>query len=228
MRIAKALFGLIGTAILGLLATYIMIPEWVLVNLEQHLWQTIGGFLISAAFGGAVVFIVYATYMGWKLGSKPCKAFDDLRGIDGLGGCESLADMVEPVKQIAALRNELAASYAATEKLAAFKEDAIPKLSQLAEFEEKFDLRRFSEAQLRYMIGCLCEESVGGFGLKAHEDNPVIDSLEDAGVLRKSSEPVDADWTYAYLLTPDWRRFVARNQNEIRARIGVDSGGSPR
>ena len=107
-------------------------------------------------------------------------------------------------------------------KLRAFKERAEPRLDRLDELEGEFDLSRFNSAQLRYMIGCLCEESVGGFGLKAHEDNPVIDSLEDAGVLRKSSEPVDVDWTYAYSLTPDWRRFVARNQDEIRARIGVD------
>lgn len=102
MRIAKAILGLIGTAILGLLATYIMIPEWVLMNLEQHPWQTIGGFLISAALGGAVVFIAYATYMGWRLGDRPCKAFDDLRGIDALRECKSLADMVEPVRKLVA------------------------------------------------------------------------------------------------------------------------------
>lgn len=107
MRVARALLGLIGTAILGLLATYIMIPEWVLMNLEQHLWQTIGGFLISAALGGAVVFIAHATYMGWRLGDKPCKAFDNLRSIDGLSECETLADVVKPVKKLSAKVDEL-------------------------------------------------------------------------------------------------------------------------
>lgn len=220
MRIARALLSLIGSAIVGLLITFAAIPEWTLMNLEQHFWQTIGGFLISAAFGGAVVFIVYAAYMGWKLGSKPCKAFDDLRGIDGLGGCESLADMVEPVKQLAALRNELTASYAATEKLAAFKEDAIPKLSQLAEFEEKFDLRRFSEAQLRAMLHCFCEESSGGYGIRSQVGNPTIDYLEEEGVFRRSIEPVSVNWDYAFMLDPDWRRFIAKNELEIRSLIG--------
>lgn len=134
---------------------------------------------------------------------------------------EHVAAMSDATEERDSLRAEV-------ELLRGFREEAEFRLKRLDRLEGEFDLSRFSVAQLRYMIGCLCEESVGGFGLKAHEDNPVIDSLEDAGVLRKSSEPVDADWSYAYLLTPDWRRFVARNQNEIRARIGVDNGGSPR
>lgn len=129
MRIARALLSLIGTAILGLLATYIMIPEWVLMNLEQNPWQTVGGFLISATFGGAAVFIVYATYINWKLGSKPCKAFEDLRDINGLVECRSLADMVEPIRKLAdkdelnELRIQLAAKDA---EIAALKSAKMP------------------------------------------------------------------------------------------------------
>ena len=99
MSIAKALFGLIGSALVGLLLTSIAIPEWTMMNLEQHFWQTVWGFLISAAFGGAVVFVAYATYIDWRLGSGVCKAFDKLRSIAGLEGCTSLADMVEPIKE---------------------------------------------------------------------------------------------------------------------------------
>lgn len=99
MSIAKALFGLIGSALIGLLLTSIAIPEWTMMNLEQHFWQTVWGFLISAAFGGAVVFVAYATYMDWRLGSGACKAFGKLRSIAGLEGCTSLGDMVEPIKK---------------------------------------------------------------------------------------------------------------------------------
>lgn len=99
MSIAKALFGLIGSALVGLLLTSIAIPEWTMMNLEQHFWQTVWGFLISAAFGGAVVFVAYATYMDWRLGSGACKAFGKLRSIAGLEGCTSLADMVEPITE---------------------------------------------------------------------------------------------------------------------------------
>lgn len=249
MRIARALFSLIGSAIVGLLITFAAIPEWTLMNLDQHLWQTIGGFLISAAFGGAVAFIVYAAYMGWKLGSKPCKAFDDLRGIGGLGDCKSLSDMVGPVRRLASLRGEIAArdaEIAALEKrptpeqlseleverdalraeadrLSAFKEEATPRLLRLAEFEEKFDLRRFNVAQLRTMLHCFCEESVGNYGIRSQIDNPTIDYLEEEGVLRRSTEPVSANWDYAFVLTPDWRRFIAKNELEIRALIGERS-----
>lgn len=107
MRIAKAIFGLIGSALLGLLVTFAAIPEWTLTNLERNFWQTVGGFLISAAFGGAVVFIAYSTYVSWRLGSRPYKAFDDLRRIDGLGECESLADMVKPIKSLVSSKGEL-------------------------------------------------------------------------------------------------------------------------
>lgn len=108
MRIAKAVAGTIGSALVGLIITALAIPEWALDNLSQHAFQTVIGFLISAAFGGAVVFIIYATYMNWKLGSKPCKAFDNLRDIDELGECKSLADMVEPVRKLASKDVEIA------------------------------------------------------------------------------------------------------------------------
>lgn len=122
MNIAKSIFGLIGTAILGLLATYITIPEWVLMNLERHFLQTVWGFLISAALGGAAVFIVYSTYISWKLGRKPCKAFDDLKGIDGLDDCESLADMAERIMKRAGGADEIAS----------LKEDRISLQKQLS------------------------------------------------------------------------------------------------
>lgn len=246
MSIAKAITGTIGAAILGLLATYVMIPEWVLMNLERHLWQTIGGFMISAAFGGAAVFIAYATLVSIKLGSRPRKALDDLRSIDGLGECKTLADMVEPVKRLASMRDGIAArdaEIAALEKrptreqlseleierdalraevdgLSAFKEEATPKLLRLAEFEEKFDLRRFNEAQLRTMLHCLCEESAGNYGIRSQIDNPTIDYLEEEGVFRRSTEPVSSNWDYAFVLTPDWRRFIAGNELEIRNLVG--------
>lgn len=100
MRIAKAIFGLIGTAILGLLVTYIMIPDWTMTNLRDYFWQTVGGFLISAVFGGALVFIAYATYITWRLGDKPVKAFKSLKRVASLEGCESLDSMVEPIKEL--------------------------------------------------------------------------------------------------------------------------------
>lgn len=122
MNIAKTIFGLIGTAILGLLATYITIPEWVLMNLERHFLQTVWGFLISAALGGAAVFIVFSTYVSRRLGSRPCKAFDDLKRIDGLGDCESLADMVERIKKLVAKEPSGDAA-----EIASLKSDKQPK-----------------------------------------------------------------------------------------------------
>lgn len=145
MRVAKAVAGTIGSALVGLVITFAAIPEWTLMNLELHFWQTVGGFIISAAFGGAVVFIVYATYMGWKLGSKPCKAFDDLRGIDGLGECESLADMVEPVRGFAAKADDLKRQLAAkdekiTELTKTFDERVSTEVKkQVVEFINEFD-----------------------------------------------------------------------------------------
>lgn len=127
MSIAKALLGLIGTAILGLLATYIMIPEWVLVNLEQHPWQTVCGFVISAVFGGAVVFIAYATLMSIKLGSNPCKAFDDLKRIDELKACKSLSDAAEQVGKLDSKCSELKRQLSARDaEIAALRSAKVP------------------------------------------------------------------------------------------------------
>ena len=109
MRIAKALFGLIGSAIVGLFVAFAAIPDWTMMNLNLHFWQTVGGFLISAAFGGAAVFIAYAAYMGWKLGDNPVKAFDELRKVEGFDKCESLAEMVKPAQSIMEKRDELSA-----------------------------------------------------------------------------------------------------------------------
>lgn len=100
MSIAKAVAWTIGSALLGLLVTALAIPEWALDNLAHHAFQTIVGFLISAAFGGAVVFIAYATYITWRLGDRPIKAFKSLKKMAFLEDCKSLESMAETIKQL--------------------------------------------------------------------------------------------------------------------------------
>lgn len=212
MKIAKTIFGLIGTAILGLLATYITIPEWVLMNLERHFLQTVWGFLISAALGGAAVFIVFSTYVSWRLGSRPCKAFDDLKRIDGLGDCESLADMVERIK-----------------KLVKDHEKAIAELkSRISDLE---DSSRKALEQVRTPSGKLCANLAAVRTLPMETIQAMLDAFDRGGstdlgrheeCVRRSiankdgifrlgtmwfnGAPGDPDGTY--LLTNEWKSFM--------------------
>ncbi len=127
MRLAKAIFGTVGSAAIGLFLASLAMPEWVEMNLDQYFWQTIGGFIISAAFGGSVVFIAYATYIAWRLGDKPVKAFKRLKGIAALSKCESLSDVAMKVEQIdskcSEMKNLLSAKDA---EIAALKNAKVP------------------------------------------------------------------------------------------------------
>ena len=105
-----------------------------------------------------------------------------------------------------------------------FKADAEPKLERLAEIENEYDLRRFSRVQLRYMLLCLCEESVGNVGIEREWGDPVADYLVDAGVFLKASEAADP-LKDVYSLAPEWRRFVSANEAEVRSMVGGD--GAP-
>lgn len=102
-----------------------------------------------------------------------------------------------------------------------FKADAEPKLERLAEIENEYDLRRFSKIQLRYMLLCLCEESVGNVGIEKEWGDPVADYLVDAGVFFKTSEAADP-LKDVYSLAPEWRRFVSANEAEVRSMVGGD------
>lgn len=102
-----------------------------------------------------------------------------------------------------------------------FKADAEPKLERLAEIEDEYDLRRFSRIQIRYMLLCLCEESVGNVGIEKEWGDPVADYLVDAGVFLKASEIADP-LKDVYSLAPEWRRFVSANEDEMRSMVGGD------
>lgn len=102
-----------------------------------------------------------------------------------------------------------------------FKADAEPKLERLAEIENEYDLRRFSKIQLRYMLLCLCEESIGNVGIEKEWGDPVADYLVDAGVFSKTSEAADP-LKDVYSLAPEWRRFVSANEAEVRSMVGGD------
>lgn len=102
-----------------------------------------------------------------------------------------------------------------------FKADAEPKLERLAEIENEYDLRRFSRVQLRYMLLCLCEESVGNVGIEREWGDPVADYLVDVGVFLKASEIADP-LKDVYSLAPEWRRFVSANEDEVRSMVGGD------
>ena len=102
-----------------------------------------------------------------------------------------------------------------------FKADAEPKLERLAEIENEYDLRRFSKIQLRYMLLCLCEESVGNVGIEKEWGDPVADYLVDAGVFFKTSEAADP-LKDVYSLAPEWSRFVSANEAEVRSMVGGD------
>lgn len=102
-----------------------------------------------------------------------------------------------------------------------FKADAEPKLERLAEIENEYDLRRFSKIQLRYMLLCLCEESVGNVGIEKEWGDLVADYLVDAGVFFKTSEAADP-LKDVYSLAPEWRRFVSANEAEVRSMVGGD------
>ena len=110
---------------------------------------------------------------------------------------------------------------AAARSLERFKADAEPKLERLAEIENEYDLRRFSKIQLRYMLLCLCEESVGNVGIEKEWGDPVADYLVDAGVFFKTSEAADP-LKDVYSLAPEWRRFVSANEAEVRSMVGGD------
>lgn len=102
MSVARSIVGTVGAALLSILATWIALPDWLLRNLSESPVQTVIGFLVSAVFGGAVVFAAHSIYVIRRLGERPVEAFDDLKRVRGLASCRSLAEMVEPVRNLAA------------------------------------------------------------------------------------------------------------------------------
>lgn len=104
-------------------------------------------------------------------------------------------------------------------ELRAFKRRAETDLRELERLRNKFDIDRFSPAQLSLMLHCLETELSGEPGVTSSIEDPVVDSLESAGVLYRSSEPVDVNWSYVYMLDPDWRRFVSENEDEIERTV---------
>lgn len=104
-------------------------------------------------------------------------------------------------------------------ELRAFKRGAEIGLRELERLRNKFDIDRFSPVQLSLMLHCLETELSGEPGVTSSIEDPVVDSLESAGVLYRSSEPVDVNWSYVYMLDPDWRRFVSENEDEIERTV---------
>lgn len=100
MSIAKAIIGTVGAALVGILAAWIALPDWLLQNLSMSPVQTVVGFFASAFFGGAVVFAAYSAYVIYSLGEKPVKAFQSLKKVKSLSGCRSLSDAAEQVEKL--------------------------------------------------------------------------------------------------------------------------------
>lgn len=111
------------------------------------------------------------------------------------------------------------ADAARARELEAFKRRAEVDLRELERLRNRFDIDRFSPAQLSLMLHCLETELSGEPGVTSSIEDPVVDSLESAGVLYRSSEPVDVNWSYVYMLDPDWRRFVSENEDEIERTV---------
>lgn len=211
MSIAKALFGLIGTAIIGLFVTSVAIPEWTLMNLELHFWQTVWGFLISAAFGGAAVFIIHSAYIGWRLGDNPCGAFDELKGIEQLQGCKSLSDMIDPVKALSA------------------NEALIAELkARISDLEDSY--RKVPE-QIRTPSGKLCANMAAVRTLPVETVQAMLDAFDHGGgmdfgpheqAVRKSVKNGDGIFVIgrmffmgyygeengSFMLSKEWREFM--------------------
>lgn len=95
---------------------------------------------------------------------------------------------------------------------------------EVAELEK---LNGFNMAQLKFMIHCFCEESMGHAGLKGRCDDVVANDFADNGILTAHSAG-DYDH-YVYVLTPEWRSYVEAHENDMRAMLGLDlrEGGLP-
>lgn len=100
MTIARAIIGTIGAAIVGLIATRLAIAGWVDSNLATYPVQTICGFVISAAFGGSVVYVFHAAHISRKLGPSPVRNFESLKNSALFSKCATLEDASNAAKLI--------------------------------------------------------------------------------------------------------------------------------
>lgn len=128
----------VAASIGSLLASCLSILTWFNVTPEMV------GESVYAIISAAVPFVtlVGGGFFGWGVASIRCR------------------------RQVDRSAEEARMAEDSARSLERFKADAEPKLERLAEIENEYDLRRFSKIQLRYMLLCLCEESIGNVGIE--------------------------------------------------------------
>lgn len=84
--------------------------------------------------------------------------------------------------------------------------------------EARRKLLRFSNEQLDKMLICFMRENTGKGALKSSIDDIVCGSLVEAGVFLQS-QAMDDVWECNFVLQPEWRLFVAENEEAIRLRV---------
>lgn len=86
--------------------------------------------------------------------------------------------------------------------------------------EARRKLLQFSNEQLDKMLVCFMRENAGKGALRSDIDDTVCGSLVRAGVFLQSQAVGDA-WEYNFVLQPEWRLFVAENEEAIRSRVAA-------
>lgn len=92
---------------------------------------------------------------------------------------------------------------------------------QLEKYRNVFDLDRFDVRSCRVMFEVYEAESGPRGALYLSSDNLVAASLISEGVLDMYGSTL-RDGRHAFRLTPEWRRFIRGNLNELRERLAED------
>lgn len=213
----------VGGYLLSTLIIALNVTDWVVASARDNL-----GALIAFGVGGVLTGAVLASLFWRHVVKRALRAKDDattktissgLDGIDGLGHIDNLDSLVEKARELSSLNDQLAAEIAARD--AEIAEVRHSRDRQLEKYRNVFDLDRFDVRSCRVMFEVYEAESGPRGALYLSSDNLVAASLISEGVLDMYGSTLRGGM-HAFRLTPEWRRFIRGNLNELRERLAED------